>query len=52
LKVCAIWSSSGSSGSRSFWITDEDGSEVFQVDWQALQFRKTFELRDRAGAVW
>jgi len=36
----------------SFWITDEDGSEVFQVDGQALQFRKAFELEDRASAVW
>jgi uncharacterized protein YxjI len=35
----------------SFWITDEDGNEVFQVNGQALQLRKTFELKDRAGAV-
>ena len=35
----------------SFWITDEDGNEVFHVDGQALQFRKTFELTDRSGAV-
>ncbi len=35
----------------SFWITDEDGNEVFYVDGRALQLRKTFELKDRAGAV-
>ncbi|HEY0935678.1 MAG TPA: LURP-one-related family protein [Trebonia sp.] len=35
----------------SFWITDEDGTEVFHVDGHALQFRRTFELKDRAGAV-
>jgi LURP-one-related len=35
----------------SFWITDEDGNEVFHVDGQALQLRKTFELKDRSGAV-
>ena|ERR1700761_2267859 len=35
----------------SFWITDEDGNEVFHVDGQALQLRKTFELKDHAGAV-
>jgi uncharacterized protein YxjI len=35
----------------SFWITDEDGNEVFHVDGQALQLRKTFELTDRSGAV-
>jgi uncharacterized protein YxjI len=35
----------------SFWITDEDGNEVFYVDGQALQLRKTFELKDRSGVV-
>ena len=35
----------------SFWITDEDGNEVFHVDGHALAFRKTFELTDRSGAV-
>jgi uncharacterized protein YxjI len=35
----------------SFWITDEDGNEVFHVDGHALQFRKTFELTDRSGVV-
>ena len=35
----------------SFWITDEDGNEVFYVDGQAFQLRKTFELKDRSGAV-
>lgn len=35
----------------SFWITDEDGNEVFHVDGHALQFRKTFELTDREGNI-
>jgi len=35
----------------SFWITDEDGNEVFHVDGHALAFRRTFELTDRSGAV-
>jgi uncharacterized protein YxjI len=35
----------------SFWITDEEGNEVFHVDGHALQFRKTFELTDRSGVV-
>lgn len=35
----------------SFWITDEDGNEVFYVDGHALQLRKTFELTDRNGVV-
>ena len=35
----------------SFWITDEDGNEVYYVDGHALQFRKTFELTDRSGVV-
>ncbi|HEY3881829.1 MAG TPA: LURP-one-related family protein [Trebonia sp.] len=35
----------------SFWITDEDGTEVYQVDGQAFQLRKTFELKDRSGDV-
>jgi len=35
----------------SFWITDEDGNEVYYVDGRALQFRKTFELTDRSGVV-
>ena len=34
-----------------FWITDEAGNEVFLVDGHALQFRKTFELKDPSGAV-
>jgi uncharacterized protein YxjI len=34
-----------------FWITDEDGNEVFYVDGRALQVRKTFELKDRDGNV-
>ena len=36
----------------SFWITDEDGNEVFHVDGHALQLRKTFELTDREGNPW
>jgi uncharacterized protein YxjI len=35
----------------SFWITDEEGDEVFHVDGHALQFRKTFELTDRSGIM-
>ena len=35
----------------SFWITDEDGNEVFQVDGKALKLRNTFELTDRSGVV-
>jgi uncharacterized protein YxjI len=35
----------------SFWITDDGGNEVFHVDGQALQLRKTFELTDREGTV-
>jgi uncharacterized protein YxjI len=35
----------------SFWITDENGDEVFYVDGPALAIRKTFELKDRAGTV-
>jgi uncharacterized protein YxjI len=35
----------------SFWITDEEGNEVFHVDGHALQLKKTFELTDRAGNV-
>jgi uncharacterized protein YxjI len=35
----------------SFWITDENGDEVFYVDGHALQLRKTFEMKDRSGAV-
>jgi uncharacterized protein YxjI len=35
----------------SFWITDEEGNEVFHVDGHALQLRKTFELTDRSGIM-
>jgi uncharacterized protein YxjI len=35
----------------SFWITDEEGNEVFHVDGHALQLRKTFELTDASGAL-
>jgi uncharacterized protein YxjI len=34
-----------------FWVTDEQGSEVFLVDGKALRIRETFELKDRSGAV-
>jgi uncharacterized protein YxjI len=34
-----------------FWITDENGAEVFFVDGKALRLRETFELKDRAGNV-
>src|ERR1700760_3940169 len=34
-----------------FWITDEAGTEMFALDGQSFQLRKTFELRDRAGTV-
>jgi uncharacterized protein YxjI len=34
----------------SFWITDENGDEVFHVDGQSL-FNKTFQLADSAGNV-
>jgi uncharacterized protein YxjI len=34
-----------------FWITDENGAEVFFVDGKALRLRETFELKDRAGNI-
>jgi uncharacterized protein YxjI len=34
-----------------FWITDENGAEVFFVDGKALRIRETFELKDPAGNV-
>jgi uncharacterized protein YxjI len=34
-----------------FWVTDEQGNQVFLVDGQALALRQTFELQDRSGAV-
>jgi uncharacterized protein YxjI len=32
-----------------FWVTDEQGNEVFLVDGKALRLRETFELKDDAG---
>jgi uncharacterized protein YxjI len=32
-----------------FWVTDEQGNEVFLVDGKALRLRETFELKDTAG---
>jgi uncharacterized protein YxjI len=34
-----------------FWVTDEQGNQVFLVDGKALSLRHTFELKDRSGAV-
>jgi uncharacterized protein YxjI len=34
-----------------FWVTDEQGNEVFLVDGKALRLKETFELKDRSGAV-
>jgi uncharacterized protein YxjI len=34
-----------------FWVTDEQGNQVFLVDGKALSLRQTFELKDRSGAV-
>jgi len=34
-----------------FWVTDEQGNEIFLVDGKALRLRETFELKDRSGAV-
>jgi uncharacterized protein YxjI len=34
-----------------FWVTDEQGNQVFLVDGKALRVRQTFELKDRSGAV-
>jgi len=34
----------------SFWITDEDGNEVFYVDGESL-VKQTFQLADREGNV-
>ncbi len=35
----------------SFWITDEDGTEVSHVAGHARQLRTTFELTDSSGVV-
>jgi uncharacterized protein YxjI len=34
-----------------FWVTDEQGSQVFLVDGKAMRLRETFELRDASGQV-
>lgn len=34
-----------------FWVTDEQGDQVFLVDGKALRLRETLELKDRSGAV-
>jgi uncharacterized protein YxjI len=34
-----------------FWVTDEQGTQVFLVDGKALRLRETFELKDSSGAV-
>jgi uncharacterized protein YxjI len=34
-----------------FWVTDDNGNDVFLVDGKALRLRETFELKDRSGAV-
>jgi uncharacterized protein YxjI len=32
-----------------FWVTDEQGNDVFLVDGKALSLRETFELKDVSG---
>jgi uncharacterized protein YxjI len=34
-----------------FWVTDEQGSQVYLVDGKALRLRETFELKDTSGQV-
>ena len=34
-----------------YWVTDEQGNQVYLVDGKALRLRETFELKDRSGAV-
>jgi uncharacterized protein YxjI len=34
-----------------FWVTDEQGNQVYVVDGQALSLRQTFILQDKSGAV-
>jgi uncharacterized protein YxjI len=34
-----------------YWVTDEQGNQVFLVDGKALRLRETFELKDRSGTV-
>jgi uncharacterized protein YxjI len=37
--------------SEDFWVTDEQGNQVFLVDGKALRLHETFELKDASGAV-
>ncbi|MBO0775006.1 MAG: LURP-one-related family protein [Actinobacteria bacterium] len=34
-----------------FWVTDEEGNQVFLVDGKAMRLRETLELKDASGAV-
>ncbi len=34
-----------------FWVTDEQGSQVYLVDGKALRLRETFELKDTSGQI-
>jgi uncharacterized protein YxjI len=34
-----------------FWVTDEQGDQIYLVDGKALRLRETFELKDASGAV-
>ena len=34
-----------------FWITDDDGNQVFLVDGKALSLWNTFELKDTTGQI-
>jgi uncharacterized protein YxjI len=34
-----------------FWVTDEQGGQVFLVDGKAMSLRETLELKDLSGAV-
>ena len=34
-----------------FWVTDEQGNQVFLVDGKVMRLRETLELKDASGAV-
>ena len=34
-----------------FWVTDEQGNQVYLVDGKAMRLRETFELKDSSGQV-
>jgi uncharacterized protein YxjI len=36
---------------KDFWVTDEQGNDVFLVDGKALSLRETFELKDASGVT-